>query len=84
MDIEVNICGFPLEKLETLAQFVKVEVSIVKPKGRLHVTRKIHQELDAVVTEHKNKADFLHEVSEFITQGEGKDIVASVGISERG
>ena len=41
-------------------------------KGRLYVTKKLRKEFEAIVDEHENKADFLHGVSEFTTQSQGR------------
>ena len=42
-----------MEKLDALAQFLKVDLSVEKPKGRLCITKKIRETLENLVTVHE-------------------------------
>ena len=81
LEIEGLICGLSTEKLGDLGEYLKVDITADKNKGRRVLAKKLREELDKLVEEHEDKLSFLKEVKEYIT---GESVQDSVEVTNNG
>ncbi|KAK3751382.1 hypothetical protein QZH41_002573 [Actinostola sp. cb2023] len=67
LEIEEKFCGFSVEQLIDFAEFLKVDITDCKDKGRRVLTKKLREEFDKLVEEHEDKLSFVKEVLKYVS-----------------
>jgi len=67
LEIEGKFCGFSVEQLIDFAEFLKVDITDCKDKGRRVLTKKLREEFDKLVEEHEDKLSFVKEVLKYVS-----------------
>lgn len=57
LEIESKICSLEISKLEEIAGVLKIDTSMQLSKGQLKASKKLRQELETLIDEHKEQGD---------------------------